>query len=277
MNNSAKGLQLISKGELAFLQAPLLEQSGIVDHAFSTRRGGCSTGALRSLNTAFHTGDTMARVLENRRRLLEPFGYDPAEVVAGIQVHGTAIARVTAQERGRGALPGTFLARCDALVTAAPGVVLTAYSADCLLLFLLAPRERVLALAHAGWRGTRGGMARKVVDYLVKHFAVDPATILAAISPGICRNCYRVGSEVAESFRASGWDGAPYLIKASPDGSFYLDLAEINWRQLRDAGLREENIAGSSWCSSCRADLFYSYRRDGGVTGRMLGFMAIKP
>jgi YfiH family protein len=277
MAKTAKGFQLIENGELAFLQSPLLEQSGMVDHAFSTRRGGCSTGAVQSLNTAFHTGDTRERVLENRRRLLKPWGYDPAAVVAGIQVHGTDIALVTAQDRGRGALPGTFLTRCDALVTATPGVVLTAYSADCLLLFLVAPRERVIALAHAGWRGTRGGMARKVVNYLVKHFAVDPATILAALSPGICAKCYRVDSEVAENFRTAGWGGAPYLTKASPDGYFHLDLAEINRHQLLNAGLREENLAGSGWCSSCRADLFYSYRRDRGVTGRMLGFMAIKP
>ena len=142
MAKTAKGFQLIENGELAFLQSPLLEQSGMVDHAFSTRRGGCSTGAVQSLNTAFHTGDTRERVLENRRRLLKPWGYDPAAVVAGIQVHGTDIALVTAQDRGRGALPGTFLTRCDALVTRYTGVVLTAYSADCLLLFLVAPRRR---------------------------------------------------------------------------------------------------------------------------------------
>ncbi|MEW5785895.1 MAG: peptidoglycan editing factor PgeF [Bacillota bacterium] len=276
MAGSKNGFALIKRGELAYLQSPLLNASRIVDHAFSTRLGGCSTGAAASLNTAFHTDDQFERVMENRRRLLEPWGYDAGALVAGIQVHGTTVALVTEKDRGRGALPRSYLSECDALVTAVPGLVLTAYAADCLLLFLAAPRERVIALAHAGWRGTLGNMAGTVVKYLAEHFAVAPGGILAALSPGICRQCYQVNEAVADQFHSAGWGGPPYLAHATA-GEYHLDLPAINATQLRRAGIRAESLAEAAWCTACRPDLFYSYRRDQGATGRMIGFMAISP
>lgn len=277
MANQNKGFRLVRQGELVYLQSSLLEECGVVDHAFSTRLGGCSSGAMLALNTAFHTGDSRECVLENRRRLLSGWGYDLKELVAGIQVHGTGVALVTEKDRGRGAAPGTFLGEYDALVTAAPGVVLTAYAADCFLLYFVEPRLPVIALAHAGWRGTLGGMARLVVEYLREQFAVEPGGLSAAVSPGVCSRCYPVDGAVAERFRDAGWGGEPYL-EPAPGNRYHLDLSRINAAQLRRAGVREERLAaGHGWCTACRPDLFYSYRRERGVTGRMIGFLAIRP
>lgn len=275
-NDKAFTLARRGGGGLAYLQSPLLDAAGMAEHAFSTRLGGCSGGAMATLNTAFHTGDERANVLENRRRFLEPWGISPRELVAGIQVHGTAVARVTARERGRGARPGSFLGEYDALVTAEPGVVLTAYAADCLLLFLLAPQVPAAALAHAGWRGTLKDMAGTAVGYLRDNYKADPGRILAAISPGICARCYRVSEAVAEDFRRAGWNGTPYL-QAAGSGEYHLDLAAINAAQLLRAGIIESNLARNDWCTACRPDLFYSYRRDKGVTGRMMGFIVLRP
>lgn len=270
------GFRLIRRGDVTCVQAPLLERCSVVDHAFSTRLGGCSSGAMASLNTAFHTGDNRENVLENRRRLLKPFGYRPEEIVSGIQVHGTDAALVTAKERGRGAVPGNFLGETDALATAEPGTVLTAYAADCQLLFLVEPQIPVIAIAHAGWRGALGGMARLVVAYLHEHFAVEPSQLLAALSPAICPRCYRVDEEVAGRFRDAGWEGQPYL-EPDSEGRFKLDLSSINAAQLRESGIASRHLVENSWCTSCRPDLFYSYRREQGVTGRMMGFLAITP
>ena len=276
MASTDKGFQLIRRGDVACLQSPLLERCSRIDHAFSTRSGGCSSGAMASLNTAFHTGDNFDHVLENRRRLLKPFGYRPEEIVAGIQVHGTGITRVTSKERGRGASPENFLGETDALITSEPGVVLTAYAADCQLLFFVEPQIPVIAIAHAGWRGALAGMARLVVNYLQKHFAVEPSNLIAAISPAICPQCYRVNEEVAGRFHDAGWDSAPF-VEPDAEGRYKLDLSSINAAQLRDAGIKEDRLAENSWCTACRPDLFYSYRRERGVTGRMMGFLAIKP
>lgn len=276
MCDSERGFQLISRGQLQYLQSPLIGKSGTVDHAFSTRLGGCSTGSLNSLNTAFHTGDDAHNVLENRRRFLEPWGYTPADVVAGIQVHGTGIREVTAGDRGRGATPGSFLGECDALVTAEAQVLLTAYAADCLLLFFYVPAVPLVALAHAGWRGTLEGMAMKVTRYLRDTYCADPDGFLVAVSPGICGRCYLVDETMAERFRLAGWSGAPYL-EESPGGQLRLDLPAVNRAQLLLAGINEKSLSGGGWCTSCRKDLFFSYRSEHGNTGRMMGFIAMSP
>lgn len=273
---AGRGFQLYRRGELQYLQAPLLERSGLAVHAFSTRRGGCSEGVLATLNTAFHTGDEYERVWENRRRFLEPWGFRPEDVVAAIQVHGVGIREAGAADRGRGGAPRSFLGEGDALITAVPGLPLTGYAADCLLLFLLAPDVPAVALAHAGWRGTRQNMAGRVVAALQQRYGAEPAAMLAVISPGICGRCYTVDGSVAGQFIEAGWEGRPYLWQAAGD-AFHLDLAAINEAQLRRAGIREENLApGGRWCTSCRPDLFYSYRREKGKTGRMMGFIALR-
>jgi len=276
MGSTDLGFQLTRLEGLTCLQSTLLNRCKLIDHAFSTRLGGLSGGFLSSLNTAFHTGDKIEHVLENRRLLLAPWGYRPEEIVAGIQVHGVTVFPVTAEDRGRGAEPGTFPAEADALVTAEPGVVLTAYAADCLLIYIVEPRLPVIALAHAGWRGTLSAMAALVVNFMQARYGADPSLLLAAISPGICPGCYRADKETADRFKLAGWGGEPYL-KADGQGCYRLDLSRINAAQLINAGIQAHNLAQTGFCTSCRPDLFYSYRRERGVTGRMMGFLAIKP
>ncbi|MBS3942772.1 MAG: laccase domain-containing protein [Dethiobacter sp.] len=276
MGSTDSGFQLTRLDGLTCLQSTLLNRCELIDHAFSTRLGGLSGGFLSSLNTAFHTGDKIEHVLENRRLLLNHWGYRPEEIVAGSQVHGVTVFPVAAQDRGRGAEPGTFLAEADALVTAEPGIVLTAYAADCLLLYIAEPHIPVIALAHAGWRGTLSAMAVLVVDFMQARYGVDPSHLLAAISPGICPGCYRVNEETAGRFKLAGWGGEPYL-EEDGQGSYRLDLPRINAAQLINAGIAAHNLAQTGFCTSCRPDLFYSYRRERGLTGRMMGFLAIKP
>lgn len=259
----------------AYLQAPHLTAGGLVEHAFSTRRGGCSSGAFTSLNTAYHVGDSHEKVIENRRIFFDRFKYDFRGIVSSTQVHGTAINVFNKTNSGEGALPFTTRSRCDALVTEEPGLPLAAYSADCLLIYFVLPRAKPLvALAHAGWRGTLDNMGGRVVRFLKENFSADPGRLLVALSPAVCRCCYEVHSPVAEQFRRSGWDSALDLEPAS-NGRWHLDLSAINAEQLLRAGVRETNLAKNRWCTSCHPEWFYSYRREKGVTGRMIGFIAI--
>ncbi len=260
---------------MAYLQAPLLAESGLVDHAFSTRLGGCSTGKLATLNTAFHTGDKAENALENRRRFFDLFDYDHREIVSSIQVHGTGLTLFNHSNSGEGALPGSARQKCDALVATEAGLPLTAYSADCLLIYFVSLHKPLVALAHAGWRGTLGGIASKMVRYLDELFGISPNLLLVSLSPAVCRNCYLVGSEVAGQFKHAGWNDPTYL-ESVEEESWKLDLEAINAAQLIQAGVNQENLARNSLCTACNADLFYSYRRDKGITGRMIGFIAIK-
>lgn len=269
------GFDLIKNGQLAFLQTPLFEKYGRLEHGFSTRIGGCSRGSLESLNMAFHTEDNPDNVLENRRRFFDCFGIDFRQIVSAIQVHGTTINTFNDSQRGEGALPDSTRIKCDALVTSEPGLVLAAYAADCMLLYFYSADRPMIALAHAGKQGTLGRIGPQVIDYLCRQYQIKPDQLLVAMSPAVCRNCYQIGLKDAESFIEAGWADRRYLEPAE-NNLFKLDLASINMTQLLTAGINDDNIAISGLCTSCNPDLFYSYRRDQGHTGRMIGFIALK-
>jgi len=213
-------------------------------------------------------------VLENRRRFFSHFNYDYRDIVSAIQVHGIDMAQFNEAHRSEGAMPGSAHQRCDALITTTPGLPLTAYSADCMLIYFTSEQKPLAALAHAGWRGTLGGLGAKVVRFLREQFGAEPGSLLVGLSPAICRICYRVDDKVAGQFRSAGWNG-PAFMEPSEEGGWNLDLSAINAGQILAAGVKEKNLVFNNWCTSCNPDLFYSYRRDKGITGRMIGFIAV--
>ena len=274
MSRGNKSFSLIKSDSQAYLQSDLFKASGLVEHAFSTRSGGCSSGNLASLNMAFHTEDSVENVLENRRRFFNLFQADYRQIVSAIQVHGTEIAVFEKSHKGEGALPQSATRSCDALVTTEPGLILSAYAADCQLLYFCALDRPLVALAHAGKQGVLGFIGPKVVSYLQEHYQIKPDRLLVAMSPVVCRCCYQVGSGDAAAFRLAGWSEQRYLEPTAED-RFKLDLGAINLDQLLTAGINHDNIAISGLCTSCNPDLFYSYRRDRGKTGRMIGFIIL--
>lgn len=223
---------------------------------------------------AFYTEDSANNILENRRRLFKIFSINHEKIVAVNQVHGTDIVEAGKDNTGEGALPGSALQDADALITTNPELTLCAYSADCLLIYYAAIDTPLVAIAHAGRQGTLGGMAEKVARQIRSCYGVEPGRLLTFLAPSICKNCYTVDSSLAEEFTDAGWSGSDYIEPA--DGRLWkLDLAKINRAQLIRAGMDKENIDQSSLCTSCRSDLFYSYRRERGKTGRMMGFISM--
>ncbi len=213
-------------------------------------------------------------MIENRRRFYNLFNYDYRDLVSAVQVHGSDLALFGEAQRGEGALPDSARRKCDALVTTTAGLPLTAYAADCMLIYFASTQKPLVALAHAGWRGTLGGIGVKVIHYLQERFGADPGRLLVGLSPAVCRHCYQVDDKVAGQFRMAGWDEPAYL-EQSETGDWKLDLSAINAGQILSTGVKEENLALNNWCTCCNPDLFYSYRRDKGVTGRMVGFISI--
>ena len=225
--------------------------------AFSTRAGGVSEGHYESLNLGILTDDDPERVRENRARLAKAAGVDPGRAAMGWQVHGTEVREwVEAPRDGAFAAPGAELPRVDGHITSRPGVALLVLVADCLPV-ALAGGGRV-AMLHCGWRGLAGGILERAIE----RFDETPA---AAVGPGIGACCYEVGEEVLAAF--AGLDGVA-------DGRM-LDLREIARRKLHDAGV--SRIEQVDLCTSCREDLFFSHRRDRGVTGRQAGLAWIPP
>jgi polyphenol oxidase len=219
--------------------------------AFSTRKGGVSGGPYESLNLGALTDDDPENVAENRRRLAGALNVQPERVAMGWQVHGTDVLRWDGPpEDGGYAHVGADLPRVDGHVTSARRVALLVLAADCLPVGL-ASHDRV-AMVHCGWRGLSSGILERALE----HFPEPPAAVLG---PCIGPCCYEVGPEVLEAFGE---------LRGTSNGR-HLALRQIAFQKLYKAGVRR--IDSFPLCTSCRPDLFFSHRRDGGVTGRQAG------
>jgi YfiH family protein len=223
--------------------------AGVGRVAFGSRVGGVSAAPCDSLNIGVLTDDFDEAVAENRRRLAGAVGVEPSHVPIGLQVHKADIAvHESPQDPSPFAEPGTALQEVDGHVVRRPGLAPLVLTADCLPVALAGPGG--VAMLHCGWRGLAAGI-------VARGAALVDATA-AAIGPGIGPCCYEVGPEVLDAFAGLG--------EGIADGRM-LDLPEVARRLLARAGV--ERIESAGLCTSCEAELFYSHRRDRGVTGRM--------
>jgi len=241
--------------------------AGVV-HGFSTRQGGVSVGAFASLNLARNVGDVPESVEENRRRLLAAIG---AEAFAEAdQVHG---ARLIDAERG-----GSLGVEADGLITAVPRLAVAVRTADCASILLAAidarGRATSVAAVHAGWRGATLGIATVAAHGLLG--LEKGARVIAAIGPTIGVSAFEVGDEVVAAARAS-LDGDAPPIQRGPSGSshkWHLDLRALIALHLARAGVTEIDQVGG--CTVSEPEMYFSHRRDRGVTGRHLSAIALK-
>jgi YfiH family protein len=187
---------------------------------------------------------------------------DPERTVSLRQIHSDIVLNVNGELGCIGA--------GDALVSGCPGALLTIRTADCLPILMVEEERRVVAAVHAGWRGTASDVVVRAVEVLCQQFAGKPERLCVAIGPGIGKCCYEVGPEVALRF-------APLFPElAGARGKVPLDLAEANRRQLLAAGVPAVRIHTGAPCTSCRAEEFYSYRREPERRGRMISAIGVK-
>ena len=249
----------------------------IAVHAISTRLGGVSRAPYDSLDLALHVGDEAGDVCENRRIFAASLGLDAAHIVTPNQVHGDVVARVTEKDAGRGATDyDDCIQETDALITDTPNLPLMLCFADCTPIVFLDPEHRAAGIAHGGWKGTVASIAEKTLRCMGEAFGTQPKDVLVGIGPAIGPCCYEVGAEVAEKFRAAFPYADECLLKEQ-DGHIHLNLWEANRQQMLRAGVPEENIEVAGECTCCRHKWYYSYRADGGKTGRIAAMIALKP
>jgi YfiH family protein len=248
------------------LRAGKLAALGLL-HGFSTRQGGVSRGAFSSLNLSRDVDDEPAAVEENRRRLARLGAFEPDRLVEMRQEHSDRVIVLPAGQEP----PAD--ARGDALIAFGRDAVLGIRTADCLAVLLADRRRRAVAAVHAGWRGTLAEVVRRAVEELARR-GCDPGDLVAALGPCIRACCFTVGPEVAERFVR---EQDPGLARRDGEGRWHVDLAGANRRQLIRAGVPDAAIEDLSLCSACRAELFFSHRRDRGRTGRNLAFISLAP
>lgn len=193
----------------------------------------------------------------------------PCPVVQMHQIHEAKVARVDSSDMTREQLDGY-----DALVTNVPGVCIGARSADCIPVLLYDPVKRAAAAIHSGWRGTVTRVCRKTITKMELEYGTTPSDLLAVIGPGICRNCFQVGQEVALEFRKENfeiekiWEFRGPTVDGDITTGHHIDLPEACRQTLIDCGLLFENIMISDLCTYERSDILYSARKEGNDCGR---------
>jgi len=239
---------------------------------FTTRHEGVSRPPYNSLNLGTNTLDPPHNVEGNRSLLARAFDINQEALVTVRQVHGSDILVIDEPNEDY----SHFLSlESDAIITNQPGVMIGICVADCAPILLMDPEKRVIAAVHAGWQGTASKLVSKTVAGLKNLFECDPAALQVAIGPSIGKCCYEVDAPVKQAFAKNDipWDA---FAERSSEGKWRLDLAAANRELLISAGVPAAAIQISDMCVSCHRELFFSYRRDSGDTGRQMGFIMLK-
>lgn len=254
-----------------FLSYPLLENTGIVNHGFSTRLGGVSTGHCATMNISTTRGDAPEAIIENKKRIAAAIGVDVDSMTFTHQTHTTNVAVVREEDRG-----GRFM-ETDGMITNVPGICLVTFYADCVPLYFVDPVHKAIGMSHSGWRGTVGKMGKVTVEKMRKEYGTNPEDVIAAIGPSICQDCYEVSEDVIVEFKNNFdenlWDE---LFYQKENGKYQLNLWKANEAVFLEAGIRKENIAVTNVCTHCNPDILFSHRTSGFNRGNLSAFLALK-
>jgi YfiH family protein len=267
-----------------FMLEPWMSRYDGISAGFTGRNGGVGQAPYDSLNCAFHVGDRPEDVISNRKLIAGRLGFTLDAWTCGEQVHRADIAIIDERLAGAGSLSRESAVQdTDGLLTNVPGVLLTSFYADCVPLFFYDPVKEVAGLAHAGWKGTVAKIAANMVERMQESFGSRTEDIRAAIGPSIGSCCYEVDGKVMsyihdleKDFLGNDEYSVSDCYIAKEDGKYMLNLKELNRHIMIKAGILPTHIECTSWCTSCRNDLFFSYRKDGGTTGRMASWIGLK-
>lgn len=276
MKFTSKVMTLNNSESVPYLTYNSLSEINFINHAFSTRLGGVSTGEFTSMNLAFNRGDIPDNVTENYRRICKSAGFEFETLTASAQDHNAYVREVTSADRGVGIYRPRDMESVDALITNERGVTLVTYYADCTPLFFVDTNKKAIGLAHAGWRGTVGRIGEKTVRKMTELYGTDPADIVSAIGPAISVCCYEVDKPCADNFIALEGLETEKFVFPKDNGKYMIDLLESNRQILISAGVRKENITVSDVCTNCNSSLLWSHRATKGRRGTMSAFMCIK-
>ena len=232
-------------------------------------------GNYASCNMSPFTGDHPENYAKNKDLLCKQLSITTDRLIIPFQTHGTEIREIKESFFGLSTeVKRQYLNGIDALYTRNPNVCIGITTADCVPLIFYDPQKKVVAVAHAGWRGTCGRIAEKTILTLIETFQCKPADILVTIGPSISSKVYEVGKEVVDHFGQAGFDLSE--ISVFKNNSYYLDLWKTNQLILEKAGVLAEHIEISGICTFTEHERFFSARRLGIKSGRMLsGIMLV--
>lgn len=244
---------------IKYIKSTIFDDEKLV-HAFSSRIGGNTPEPMNSfsLGTAGNVA-FKAYIEDNRKSVCDILGINYNLIINPDQKHTDNIKIIASLNDD--------LSETDGVITAIPGLVLLLLFADCVPIILFAPKEKVLGVIHAGWRGTAKKIVQKAITMFDKEFNVPPENVKAAIGPAIGQCCYPVSLDVARELKNSIDQNCDNIFKNVGDSDLIkIGLKELNGQQLLESGVVDIDIYNG--CTSCNNSLFYSYRADNGKTGR---------
>jgi YfiH family protein len=264
-------MKLVRQGKINFLQ-PDWAAAENVQAGFTTRNGGVSRAPYNSLNLGYNTEDSLHNVEGNRSTFARAFDFQPHLLLTVRQVHGTDILVL---DEPNPDLSHFLSVECDAVITNQTGIMIGILVADCYPVLLFDSAMQAIAVVHVGWRGAAAGILGKTVQALQAGFGCRPERLLAAVGPGIGAHRYEVDRPVRDAFRkgTGHWEEIAEEIDL---GKWRLDLKKSCLLQLQDVGVDPANIEAAAEDTCCHRELFFSYRRDHGKTGRQMGFAMLR-
>ncbi|MSP38076.1 MAG: peptidoglycan editing factor PgeF [Deltaproteobacteria bacterium] len=255
--------------EMNRLEVPQWQNYPGLLHGFMGRRGGKSVGRYAGLNVSYRVGDDNKIVSQNVCDMKLAVGIHDGKVVTMQQVHGDNILEITDKKMKEAG-------EADGMVTAENGVYLGVLTADCVPILFIAPKQKLVAAVHAGWRGTLAGIAEKAVRLFQDRHNVDASELEVALGPSIGVCCYEVNDDVAQPLMKK-WGSLTTPSIAVKDGKPHINLSRLNRDILREAGVPGKQLFQVGPCTRCAAEDFYSYRGAGGETGRQIGVVGWLP
>jgi polyphenol oxidase len=247
----------------------IVNKQSNITYFCTTRDGGVSVGNYSSLNLSEFTGDDLSAVNQNRQILRKALGAENLQLVIPHQTHSTEVRIIDSTFNNlTDELRVEFLDGVDAMVTALPGVCIAVTTADCVPIIYFDGVKKVVAVAHAGWRGTCGRIAKNVVDVMVNEFGCNASDIQLFIGPSISPEVYEVGADVVQEF-----DKAEFILPEivfQKGEKYLLDLWQANVQALTNCGIPRDNIQISGECTYTQHEKYFSARRLGILSGRIL-------
>ena len=226
----------------------------------------CAVSRRHFNNMSLSYGDT-ANSLASREKFLRKLGIDYRDLICAKQTHADKTRCVGKEDKGKGALSyDTAIGDTDALITDEPDLPLAIFTADCLSVFLYDPKTPAIGLVHAGWKSSSKNIIAKAIQSMREKFSSRPEYLQAAFGPAIRSCCCEVGDDFNDYFPGG-------LIERG--GRHYLDLPAINRKQMLDAGVKEANIFDSGGCTFCNNEEFFSYRKEGDSSGRIMSVIML--
>ncbi len=266
----------------AFVSFDFMKEYGLKTCAYSTRFGGVSKDEFASMNLGFNTNDKKENITSNFMIISEELDVEYEKLVNARQTHSTKVVSVNMNDAGKGIYKEAFEDEVDGLITNEKNLVLVGTFADCVPIYFYDKAKQVIALAHAGWRGTLGNIASQVIQKMKSDYGTNESDVVALIGPSISKCCFEVSKDVENEVKnILNQDEYNECVRpiatntVKQEEKYFVDLKLINKLFLEKSGLLSENIKISDICTCCQSDKFHSHRKTKGKRGANAAFISL--